>query len=103
MECAKHTVNQYELELSMPEAESYDKESFDKLISGHVLLPRGEGVEHGKVGGRKHDQDGHPVEHSNVNPLLNTRVYEVEFQDGYSQEYLANTIAESITLFTGRH
>ena len=25
MECAKHTVNQYEPELSMPEAESYDK------------------------------------------------------------------------------
>ena len=33
MECAEHAVNQYEPELSMLEAESYDKESFDKLIS----------------------------------------------------------------------
>ena len=101
MECAKHAVNQYEPELSMLEAESYDKENCDKLLSAHVLLPRGEGVEHGKVIGRKRDQDGCPVGHSNGNPLLNTRVYEVEFQDGYIQEYLANTIAENIYLFTG--
>ena len=33
MECAKHAVNQYEPELAMPEVESYDKESFDKLLS----------------------------------------------------------------------
>ena len=63
MKCAEHTVNQYEPESSMPEAESYDKESLDKLLSAHVLLPRGEGVEHGKVIGRKHDQDGYPVGH----------------------------------------
>ena len=62
----------------------------------HVLLPRGEGVEHGKVIGKEHDQDGCPVRHSNTNLLLNTSVYEVEFQDGYIQEYLANTIAEII-------
>ena len=33
MECAEHVVDQYEPESSMPEAESYDKESFDKLVS----------------------------------------------------------------------
>ena len=37
MECAKHTVNQYEPESSMPEAESYDKESLDKLISAQHM------------------------------------------------------------------
>ena len=79
----------------MPEAERYDEESFDKLLSVHVLLPRGEGVEHGQVIGRKCDQDGCPIGQSNANPLMNTRVYEVEFQDGYIQEYLANTIAEN--------
>ena len=68
-----------------------------------MLLPRGEGVEHGKDIGRKHDQDGCPVGHSNTNPLRNTRVYEVEFQDGYIQENLAKTIAENINLFTGRY
>ena len=33
MECAKYAVDQYEPESSMPEAENYGKESFDKLIS----------------------------------------------------------------------
>ena len=33
MECAKHTVDQYEPESSIPEAESYDEESLDKLLS----------------------------------------------------------------------
>ena len=61
-----------------------------------MLLPRGEGVEYGKVIGRKRDQDGRPVGQAKAIPLLNTRVYEVEFQDGYIQEYLANTIAENI-------
>ena len=46
---AKHAVDQYEPELSMPKAERYDKESLDKHLSVHMLLPRGEGVEHGKI------------------------------------------------------
>ena len=33
MEYAKHSVNQYETELSMLDAESYDKESWDKLVT----------------------------------------------------------------------
>ena len=37
MECAKHTVNQYEPESSMLEAESYDKESLDKLLSAQHM------------------------------------------------------------------
>ena len=37
MEYAKHTVNQYEPESSMPEAESYDKESLDRLISAQHM------------------------------------------------------------------
>ena len=59
-------------------------------------MPRGEVLDYGTAIGRKCDQDGCPVGHSNANPLLNTRVYKVEFQDGYIQEYLANTIAENI-------
>ena len=58
-------------------------------------MPRGEVLDYGTAIGRKHDQDGCPVGHSNANLLLNTRVYKVEFQDGYIQEYPANTIAEN--------
>ena len=48
MKCAKHAVDQYEPESSMPEAENCDKESFDKIPPAHMLLPRGEGLEHGR-------------------------------------------------------
>ena len=63
-----------------------------------MLLPRGEGVEHGKVIGKEHDQDGCPVGHGNTTWLLNTSVYEVECQVGYIQEYLAYTMAENMYL-----
>ena len=65
-------------------------------------MPRGEVLDYGTAIGRKRDQDGCPVGHGNANPLLNMRVYEVEFQDGYIQEYLANTIAENIYQFIHR-
>ena len=37
MACAKHAVDQYEPELSMLEAESYDKESLDKLLPDQLM------------------------------------------------------------------
>ena len=37
MDDAEHNVNQYNSELSMSESENYDKESFDNLLSAHVL------------------------------------------------------------------
>lgn len=49
-----------------------------------------------RVVGRKRDTEGNPVGHYNSNPLLNTRVYLVEFDDGHVAEYGANAIAEAI-------
>ena len=49
MEYAKHTVDQYEPELSMPEVESYDKEGFDKLLPDQLMCyakRRGVGLWH---------------------------------------------------------
>ena len=45
---------------------------------------------------RKRDADGIPIGKANTNPLLDTRLYEVEFPDGQRKEYAANVIAESI-------
>jgi hypothetical protein len=33
---------------------------------------------------------------ANPNPILDTRLYEVRFNDGSTQEYMANTIAENL-------
>eukprot|EP00978_Attheya_sp_CCMP212_P010066 scaffold24179_cov31-Attheya_sp.AAC.1 len=45
---------------------------------------------------RKCDHEGNPVGTSHPNPVLDTRVYEVEFEDGKQQEYAANLIATRI-------
>jgi hypothetical protein len=79
-----------------PEADDYDEETFDKLLSAEVLLPRGDMQAIAKVVKRKRDADGHPIGHSNSNPILDTRVYEVEFADGHIQAYAANVLAEAI-------
>ena len=80
----------------MPEADDYDAEAYDSYISAHVLLPKGDSYERATVLGRKRNQDGNPIGKANANPLLDTRVYDVEFDDGATQEYLANAIAESL-------
>jgi hypothetical protein len=51
----------------------------------------------GIVKTRKRDFDGNPIGKANYNPLLDTRLYDIEFPDGDIQEYAANVIAESIS------
>jgi hypothetical protein len=50
----------------------------------------------GTVLQRKRDRDGHLIGRYNNNPILDTRVYEVEFSDGQVLEYAANLIAENL-------
>ena len=47
----------------------------------------------GTIMGRKWDQEGNPIGHAHSNPILNTRVYEVEVPDGHVEEYAADVIA----------
>jgi hypothetical protein len=60
------------------------------------MLPQGGQYTSGCVVGRKRDYDGKPVGTSNSNPILDTRVYDVEFPDGHVEEFTANVIAECI-------
>lgn len=86
----------FEPAATMPEADEYDADAYDAYISANVLLPKGDGYVGGRVISRKRDGDGHPVGIRNQNPLLDTRVYNVEFPDGHVSEYAANVIAESV-------
>ena len=45
---------------------------------------------------RKRNRDGNPVGHANDNPILDTRSYIVEFDDGDQTGLTANMIAESL-------
>jgi Reverse transcriptase (RNA-dependent DNA polymerase) len=86
----------FETEAAQPEADKFDMEAYDKYIPAQVLMPIGDTMRTAKVLKRKFDGDGNPVGRSSRNSLLDTRVYEVEFQDGTVQEYAANLIAEAI-------
>ena len=69
----------------------------DKYIGAHVLLPDSQGVEVlCKVKGRKRNSDGTPIGRSNPNPILDTRIFEVEHPDGHIDAYATNIIAESL-------
>jgi hypothetical protein len=50
----------------------------------------------GTIVKRKRDHDGNPVGRHDVNPILHTRIYKVEFPDGEVLEYAANVIAENL-------
>lgn len=49
-----------------------------------------------KVIGRKRNADGILVGHAHQNPLLDSRVYEIEFFDGERQEISYNVLAEHL-------
>jgi hypothetical protein len=74
----------------------YDEETLDRLLSAELLLPKGNFQFVAKVISRKRDHDGQPVGRSNRNPILDTRVYEVEFPDGTISEHSANVLAEAL-------
>jgi len=85
-----------EPEAEMPEVDAYDAQMYDQYISAEVMVPKGDILVSAKVTGCKTDRDGKPVGVGHSNPLLDTRVYEVQFPDGHTEEFAANTIAENI-------
>jgi hypothetical protein len=78
------------------EADEVQHEAFDKYISARVCVPQGDNMMYGTVKNRKRDSDGELIGKTHKNPLLDTSVYEVEFDNGDSEAYHANIIAESI-------
>ena len=69
----------------------------DTYVNMEIALPRdGDGPQFGRVTKRLRDKNGLPIGTANDNPILNTRLYEVEFLDGYKASLAANTIAENL-------
>jgi hypothetical protein len=62
-----------------------------------LAIPRSGGeVEFSRVTKRLRDKDGLPICTANDNPILDSRMYEVEFPDGHKTSMAANVIAENI-------
>ena len=83
-------------EPTMPEADEFDHDAYDKYISAQIVVPKGDAVTYGKVVRRKRDGDGNLIGHANKNPILDTSVYEVLFDDGHIEAFAANVIAEQL-------
>ena len=77
----------------LPTAEVFD----DTYLNMELALPRDGGeVEFCKVVKRLRDKNGLPIGTANDNPILDSRIYEVEFPDGYRTSLAANAIAENL-------
>ncbi len=70
----------------------------DNYLSAELMLPKGGVLVKGRVTARKCDQDCNPVGCANDNPILDTRSYIINFDDGDQTELTANMIAESLYL-----
>jgi hypothetical protein len=69
----------------------------DTYLNMELALPRSGGkVEFARVVKRLRDKDGIPIGTANDNPILDSRMYEVEFPDGYKTSMAANAIAENL-------
>jgi hypothetical protein len=71
----------FEEDAAMPEADDYTPEAYDKYMTDEVKLANMGTLQKGTVMRRKRDADGNPVGRSHTNPRLDTREYEVEFQE----------------------
>jgi hypothetical protein len=89
-------LEMWENDAEMPEADNDPPEFLDNYISAHVLLLKGDTFTKGQVIVRKHDIDGNIIGKPHTNLILDSRIYEVQFEDGHIEEYAANVIAESI-------
>ena len=85
-------------DINIPEADDFTPEVLeDTYVNMEVALPRdSEGPEFARVTKRLRDANGIPIGTANDNPLLDTRIYEVEYLDGYKASLSANTIAENM-------
>ena len=81
-----------------PEADEVN--TYDKFIGATFLLDPhkspGNVATKATVLRRAEDQQGRPAGRAHTNPLLDTREYEVELEDGTVDRYFANVIAENL-------
>lgn len=69
----------------------------DTYLHMELALPRdGDGPEFARVTKRLKDKDGLPIGVANEHPILDTRMYEVEYADGHKASLSANAIAQNL-------
>ena len=80
----------------IPEVDEITPEVMENYIGVEIIISHGDTVAQGSVRRRKRDMEGNTIGRANSNPILDTRTYEVEFEDGSMITYSAKVIAENI-------
>ncbi len=86
-------------DVNVPEADTdYSPDVFgDTYLNMELAVPRdSDGPEFARVTKRLRDGNGLPIGVAHKNPILDTRMYEVEYKDGHKASLAANAIAESM-------
>eukprot|EP00970_Alexandrium_tamarense_P000826 scaffold95_cov108-Alexandrium_tamarense.AAC.11 len=80
------------------EVNDADIYSYDKFLGAKIRLSNdaNNGANMATVVARATDYAGRPIGKAHSNPLLDGRLYEVELDDGTTDRYFANQIAENI-------
>ena len=77
--------------------DDFTPDSYDTYVNMELTLARGaETPAYARVTKRLRDAQGRPIGTANDNPILDTRMYEVEYLDGHTASLTANSIAENM-------
>ena len=77
----------------MTEVDDIMPEAMEYYIGAEIIISHGDTVAQGSVRRRKHDVKGNTIGRANIYPILDTKTYEVEFEDGSMRNYSENIIA----------
>ena len=82
----------------LPEADDrFTPDSYDGYLLMEIAFDRGDdGPSFAKVTKRLRDSQGLPICTANDNPILDTRMYEVEYLDVFTTSMASNSIAENM-------
>ena len=82
-EIVKPTIDQYdddeEHQTHMPEVDDITPEAMDNYIGAEIIISHGDTVTQGSVRRKKGDVGVNNIGRANINPIIDTQTYEVEF------------------------
>jgi hypothetical protein len=76
--------------------DDYTADAYDQYLGAELITVYQGKYNHAVVNKRLRDPFGNPIGKRHDNPKLDTRMYQVEMQDGAILEYTANMIAENL-------
>ena len=80
----------------MTEVDGIMPEAMENYIGADIMVSHGDTVTQVSLRRRKCDVEVNAIGRANMNTILDTRAYEVEFEDGSMSTYSASVIKESM-------